>query len=381
MYTPKVSHNISVMAAPIDIGVSRRKFLKVEKEILELYKHLQDSLANDSISNQIKEWVSCFKSALSYKDESRIDSQLREFIKFLHEILVDPIRGPLDENSMLCSDGHTYSSMTYNLFMKTPQAFHHRSPKNPDNPQAHSFAPHPHVKLICQWLRKYNALPRSEELRKEYDSLIARSSFLPAKVQANPPPVALRVNSRRNEMLEYLERVEKKEKEQKKPPSKFSQELQNIQNSFLNSVSAIANQMNAQTRQLIQQQSEFQKEVTEKTAQIREAIQRAKTDLEELKKDLTALNSNLNDVKDKTKSIKQQDDELRKKIDETSQAIKEKEKEIDERNRILITVAVIGACAFAGWALAGCLANSGFAAALIPSSGLDGGMFMIGAIL
>ena len=170
-------------------GVAHQLREQLRAELAGIECQLRDSGMTDPLSQSIADWRRQFVYAINRSGD--FNGALGTYISLLQGLLRDDIaRIPLDERSLLGSDGRTYSLMSYSLYQHTaPVEFRERSPLDPENRARFTTSPHHNAAFMARWLQTHNAQQRCpDELERRYAQMMRET----AGAAAGPLPISMR---------------------------------------------------------------------------------------------------------------------------------------------------------------------------------------------
>lgn len=319
-----------------------RRILRAE--LSEIRDLLRETNLQDGMTNTIAFWAQNFWEALLLNvDDEEI---FREFSQLMQELLRDPIFGaPLDEESLRGSDGYTYGKKSHAVWAdQVAEIYKRRSPMDPENPTLIDLIPHPVVRHMVCWLKRYNLLQVSEHIEREYNDLIPRQRL--ARIQRlKDSKVAL--DRRKAERIALNERELNAEIENILEPL---HEVRDLIRNNANEVVAIADEMAENDNQNIQEQ--------------RTAIQTIDAEITIIDVRNTQLVQRVNQNSELISETEKEKAKLEIAINKTRKAIKDQRK--GWIGGVLKTALVVAACAAATWGI-GALVGGGMA--ISPLSG------------
>jgi hypothetical protein len=196
----------------LHMGILRRQLLA---ELTEIREAIASFPSQDEMTRCITEWQELFSTELQRSaNESAVCDT---YIALLQRLLRDPITyAPLDLYAVLGSDGHTYGQLSLAVYaLSVPEAYRQRSPMHAQDP-AHFFTiPHPLVRHLLSWLQSHDALLYDEELENTYLSLLPQQPSLSTEERmrrimerqvAREAAVARREQEQRDALEAHLER-------------------------------------------------------------------------------------------------------------------------------------------------------------------------------
>lgn len=396
---------------------------KLQAELAGIGKQLAQEQMRDSLSLAIANWHSRFVNAVNRSND--LEDTRATYISLLQEILVDDVREvPLDERALLGSDGHTYSFMSYTLYQCTaPAEFRGRSPFNPRDSSAFTTSPHHNAAHMVRWLQRYNAHLHSRELEEEYEQMMqseskqaaarspasiqqaplpspprpssasASSSFASAAPTAAPVPISIALPQEPNplyeaerksgpagraasglseERRERLRRLAEKQAQRQRRDQEEVQVLvtqlgqmtsrvdQIVQQSF----APIHSEVEAVRRRTFARVESIRQTDAQVMAALNAEVDRLRADVHELESENRRLERGILSLDEGISEAQKEDMQLKMEINATRIAIKNRKQSfLKELGSLVQCIAVIGACAFANWAL------GGLPGAFVPSSG------------
>ena len=400
---------------PLDTGVERRK---IKAELAGIENQLtqsgwKDAGWEDPMTADLLKWKKRFSESLSDSfAKTRDVAQIRkDFVEQLQQLLCDPIcLAPLDDDTVLGSDGRTYGSMSLSLYRHlTEEPYKQRSPFDKNNSSRLTTTPHQNVQYMIQWLKEQKAeLPhqlrqQAEEVKNNYKRLIlekaqAYRQALDVEDCKDQKDEKSEENSRESpdlqESIRYVLAIQQKRDEGDDEDDNFKCELEETKLK--------------EARENYQREKEnYQRELEETTQwfslldpfkkmdeererfdeRISSEMRSSHLDFEAQMERLHAL---MKRSEDELAKIQKENQELQKEIQEVrigadqvrldtlilNQAIKQTEEDVKKRKNnwvkdLATAVAITGACIFASWAVASALAMSGVGVqvAVIPSIG------------
>lgn len=417
----------------------RRKISGELHQIGELLGKSSEQLSKlglkDRMSTEISEWKKRFSQSLSRNHDT--ECVLQRYVEELLQLLRDPVC-PLDDQSVLGSDGRTYSQMTLTLFRQgTPEQFRNRSPSCPDDPTPFTTRPHEVVRYMLKWLNSYGVQPLANvQIKQHYDQLMAQNRVLASPTISPQRDIPLHPSSQVTsaaaqtvleiQLKERAQRLQKEREETKKkeqqtphgsllappPPLLFSQDIQLQQR--MQRIAAIRKEREEAQKKKNEEEEELRQKLEKQNAAIsshlsnelsqvirsseellarssngielmneqhQASVRRLNLLAENLEKELAELNrgneeldKEIADVGAGIDQARLQDLQLRKEIIEVEKAMKEREKNMIKD--LAVAVAIVGICVFATWALAAALPAGGAASgAILPAS--KGAKFLI----
>lgn len=322
---------------------------------------LADSPLDDAMTRDIRIWHQNFFEAVKLKNVD-LEEVLNTFLDLLEKILIVPVYNfPLDEESMLGSDGHVYGNkfLCVHRYRSEPP-FNQCSPllRDPEIP----FTVEPHLivrKLVC-WLKQYRPFFGSAVIEEEYNAIpkeappvIQEKAVLSAKSRtrmARIQKIQQQQAARRREAEERESaRMEKMDAIEDIVDEVIDRQLAPFREYIVESHAAADQKLDA---------------IGEHIDVLREQYNKLDEDLVILDRDIGNLKKELKETGDIVSSVKADNIRLQVSIKETEQAIKDRDKGI--LGELLKAAAIIAVCWFASWAatqILGAMSAAGGAAA------------------
>lgn len=361
----------SITTTPTNIASSSPDYVRettlrrrLNAELTEISRQLDQfhMTDTDTMSDDIAQWHRQFSRALRLNsDPERIRN---EFIGLLQELLRDPIsQAPLDDQTILGSDGRTYGFMSLRVHLnQVPEQFRNRSPLNPQNEERFTSSPHHIVRYMVGWLQGHNSLLRSDQINGAYQALIERGTA---------PQISMTQVTRIDRMRRIIEEQAQRNRKIAEDEQKATNALVQVGNRLTQTITESFAPVTQRIQSIGEQADERLDNMEESDRQQLDSIERAVTQLENDIGALTRANeslaSQINAVGEEVSAAKLDDMRLQQAINETRKAIKDRKKA--ELKKLITTVAIIGICVFATWALAGTpLASGAMKAIVLPKS-------------
>lgn len=319
-----------------------RRILRAE--LSEIRDLLRETNLQDEMTGTIDIWAENFWKALSLNvDDEEI---FREFSQQMQEILKDPIfDAPLDEEAFRGSDGCTYGKKSHAVWEdQVAEIYKRRSPMDPQNPTLIVLTPHPVVRHMVRWLKRYNLLQVSDHIEREYNELIPRQKL--ARIQRLKDSKLARDRQK-------AERIAQNERELNAEIETILEPLHQVRDLIRNNaneVIAIASEMGVIDNQNIQEQ--------------RNAVQTIDAEITIIDVRNTQLLERVNNNSNLISETEKERAKLEIAINKTRKAIKDQRK--NWIGGVLKTALVVAACAAATWGI-GAIAGGGIA--ISPMSG------------
>ncbi len=326
---------------------------------------LQESRMNDPLSQSIADWHRQFVQEVRSSDN--LDGMLGTYVTRMQGILRDAATDvPLDERALLGSDGRTYNFMSYHLYRHAARAeLRERSPLELDNPARLTTSPHYNAAFMIRWLQTHNALQRSPDLEHRYALIepppipVQQPTRLQAPTMAVAPQAA--AAARTQERRERLRRIEAMAAERARQDAEedralieqFSQMTHRVEQIVEESFAPIHERVAAVGQRVFARADAIQREDAERMEEARCMVGRLESDVGELEYRNVVLDRSIESVSTEVTGGKRDNVQLERDINSARIAIRKRES--SSIGGLLQSVAVIGACAFATWALAGVL--------------------------
>jgi hypothetical protein len=342
---------------------------KTWADLLEINDVITQSGLSDPLTEQISLWSKEFGIALS--KTRNVDALLKSYIELMQEMLRDPITlAPLDDQAVLGSDQRTYGFMSLSLYLHSvEETYKSRSPSDPSNPASFTTKPHPVARHLVAWLIKHHAHVLSEELEASYKKMMADLQSHKVVQDKKSDDLDERIQRHRQRKIE-------REQTKQMLQQPVIEEISQWENSIAQLIQGVAsrilekkeNNFQRQMTRLDELEQKKQKELKEYNDSIQPSIEKMEQDIRELEEKIQGLEGGIIKSRRDLDEAKKTDQELQLAIDNTRKAIKKRNK--SWINDLKTTVAIIGVCAIATFALQGVLVATSSTAqgALIPTS-------------
>lgn len=293
---------------------------------------------NDEISNTLRIWQ---KNCAKVMELRRINHEevLNSFLNQLERILVIPVLDiPLDEESMIGSDGRTYGKMFLCVHrFRTPEPFNLRSPIAGHDIRPFMTRPHEPVRQIVQWIKRYRPNFGAGQIQDEYRQLPVDKQHFPV--------ISAKIQKIKLDQFERKREAEIKRKEDDRALDNLNQMIDKV---IVPQIAAIQQNVVEQQTRMLERLDRVDGNFRQEEQILRNQFQQVDAAIQVLDKELVCLNQELNVTKDKIDETKHDNIRLQVAIKETEKAIKEREK--GWFKELLMMVAVIGACWCGTWA-------------------------------
>lgn len=345
---------MSAAIAPISVNQPDVKYFsegdilrrRVFAEIAGITKQLEGSGLNDELTGLIQNWKKSFKTSLAnYRNTQQV---INQFVRLMQELLKDPLsNAPLDQNSVLGSDGRTYGDMSLSLHLNSvPAAYKNRSPLDPNNQSVFTTVPHSNVQYMVSWLESHHALLHDATIERQYRQLVNQH-------HVNPPSVA--------SALDKIQRIKQRaaafNKEKEEKSKKLEEHMENRLNLFSQSAAAIAQNQSQNMAALSNRIANAGQNFDAQMQQLNGVLNQLDQNIRQAEVDHEALNKEIAEVQSGIRKGELEDLLLRQQIHELELEMKKKKNEwVKDLAAALI---VVGACAFATFAVTTILAASG----------------------
>jgi len=380
----------------------------IPADLRELLAVINSTGSQDAMTENLRNWQQRFLTAFQkYSDSAFV---IKVFIGLLQEILLDPIsHTPLDENAVLGSDGITYGSYSLALYIQSaPKELKHRSPLSPTNPASFFTIPHPVVPAFIKWLKKNNALQEPVELKQRYrmlatqhppeETVASSAGRVPTttcdkrirhiqEIQARRnegkqrrvidndtpashpqqeetviPSAAATLPTAQSERIRRIrERQQQRNQEKDAQEKAFVQELQQLQQESAREVKqafASVHQQVADTAlEHMQRLDNLEAKDQADFDELLDAARQIEKEITQLENDTAELNKKIHSVKESISETERENACLQIAVNELRQAIKEQEK--GWLGAVFGSLAAVGVCAFATWAVQGGMTAAG----------------------
>lgn len=371
--------------------------VKLQGELQKIHAAIKSSKStlNDEMSNEIEKWANDFSSKVKEtKDNKLLENVINTQIRDLLEIIVDPITsGILDERAALGSDGNVYGYMTLQVAQHgRPEQLQMRSPLYPDDGKVFTTKPHPIVSAVCYWLKGYNALPRNEEIEKQFEAIMSQIKKIAAseankKISIVPSTSAAPLSAeeiRRRKIMQVLAEQVSRDNQKSQEVQKAEAAFDAIPKEFAASISRMNIEADAKADNQQRRVAGLEEELVENNARMQLEIARLNNEIAILEVREAELIRSVNHVRSGTATVAAMDSQLQQQIEETRKVIDKKRKRKERIKKIVKAAAIAGACCFGTWALCSALksASIGFSGSFVPfgKGGFDGIKLVISGI-
>lgn len=333
--------------------------ISLNADITTLKTQLRISGLKDALSIQLSNWANEFGKSLKCRDISLVKIR---YIALLKEILVDPWQAPLDEDSVLGSDGIVYGKKSLTLHINmVNEIFRSRSPIDPNNPAPFHIDQHRHVKPMIEWLKKHSSYAPSEEVEKKYQALLetkGRRIFILDDIPCSDP----RKERIRRMINMQRERTFKEDADINKMKEESAKASENIKKTF----KPVNERTDNFHKKTFENLNHFEANMKKDNAQFNQAAESLEEEISGLEKGSQKLDSDINESQAKLSEAEKESLYLEKRIIDAKIEIRKRRKKL--LKKIITAAAIVGGCGLATWALhSGMLAiGSSVKAAVLP---------------
>lgn len=284
---------------------------------------------NDLMSEQIRDWKKTFQRVLRLKADV-VKTEL-EFMILLAELLQSPL-GPLDENSVLGSDGHVYGRKQLCVHLnQAREEERFRSPLNPQDPTNFTTTRHDIVCEMVLWLRRWvENFPydRNEPAFIKIQRLLASEETQAAykkMEEENRIPILPTIQSERQRRLAArIHRMKQRKLEEAKTVQEVYQEALSVQRAAEEQFQLQAQRRESVFHEIDKKIEGLSQRDQERLTQIRSQVTILDEEIGALDQQNKELDSRQKELGERITEVQQDDIILQKEINETRQAIKKR---------------------------------------------------------
>jgi len=320
---------------------------------------LSATALQDELTKDLRLWHDKFKEVMGLQTVDK-EMVLKTKLDDLQKILVNPYEFPLDEESMLGSDGFVYSrKFLCNHIYNTEPQYKQRSPIRLDDQTPFSVVPHEPARALVRWLKRYRPDFHSDLVEQVYNKIPIDQIPLIPSGQIEPK------ETKSNGLNEWLRRIRDERAERGHIADIRDRALRGPQVSitamfdrvFVPRFSQLDKMVEDNDAELNQRLDAFEQCFHLFVEDLKEEFNQIDLEIETLDQDINWLQAQTKENGEGVESAKNDNIRLETSMKETEKAIKKRKKRWIKE--VLVAVAAIGASAAASWAITAIINSMG----------------------